>query len=255
MGGIKDVYLDIRSRVVAMQQFNYVRIWNNQLQQVRDGKLELFQYPACFIEVIPPAEYNPLGGGYSQGDLTVKFHIVHEEYDTMDGNMEENVNVFAFRDAIIAKFTNFQPVFCSSMMKSAEIQDYEHDNLYHYMVDFRTAFIDDKGVKSTITANVNTLTLDVTTINDMEESIYTVQQGKAYSTAVVATSDGQTEFFVLDQNGNQILGSNIVSVTKEIKGLTPAQWTWNPATSHLTLLGGVTCVTDETLFIIYQQNL
>jgi hypothetical protein len=255
MAGIKDVYTDIKAKVEAMGLFQFVHIWNNQLQQLEDGTTYSFPFPCCFIEIIPPTEYNPLGGGYSQGNLVVKFHIGHEEYDTMDGNMEENVNVLSFRDSIIATFTNYQPVACSSMMKSAEVQDYVHTNIYHYMVDFRTAFIDDKGVKSTILVDVNTLTLDVTTTNETDETIYTVQQGKAYSTAVTATTDGQTDFFVLDQNGNQILGANIVNVTKEIKGLRPNQWHWNPSTSHLTLLGGLTCVTGETLFIIYQQNL
>lgn len=30
-------------------------------------------------------------------------------------------------------------------MKGAEVQDYEHTNIYHYIVEFKTAFIDTVG--------------------------------------------------------------------------------------------------------------
>ena len=255
MAGIKDVYIDLKNKLTATGHFKFVHIWNNQLQQLEDGSTYSFPLPCALIEIAAPTEYVPLGGGYSQGELIIKIHIGHEEYDTTDGNFEENVNVFTLRDAVIAALTNYQPVACSDMMKSSEQQDFVHTNVYHYIIDWRTAFIDDKGVPGTITDLVTQLTLDVSTTNEMNEQILTVNQGKAYSTGVTATADGQTDFFVLDQNGNMITGANIVNVVKEIKGIAPNQYTWNATTSHIVLIGGLSCVTGETLFIIYQQNL
>jgi hypothetical protein len=151
MAGIASVYSDLKAKIEAIGSFNFVHIWNNQLQQLEDGETYAYPFPNAFIEVTAPTNYNQLGGGYSQGDLIVRIHIGHEEYDAGSGNFEENVNVFTYRDLIIAALTNYQPISCSNLMKIAEEQDFVHTNIYHYTIDFVCSFVDDKGVVATIT--------------------------------------------------------------------------------------------------------
>lgn len=145
MAGISNVYSDLISRIKTSTSIPFVHIWNNQLQQLADGETYVFPFPNAFVEVLVPTEYNPIGRGYSTGELTVRIHIGHEEYDAGNGNYEENTNVFTYRDQIINILNSYQPIACSSLMKVSETQDFVHTNIYHYIIDFRCAFIDSKG--------------------------------------------------------------------------------------------------------------
>ena len=77
--------------------------------------------------------------------MKVRIHIGHEEYDAGNGDFEQNVNIFTYRDSIINVLNNFQPTACSTLMKNSEEQDYVHTNIYHYKIEFTTAFVDSKG--------------------------------------------------------------------------------------------------------------
>lgn len=145
MANIGGLYGDLLAKVKQLTAFKFVQIWNNQLQQLADGSTYSFPMPCAFIEILTPTNYLPLGGGYSVSDLVIRIHIGHEEYDAGNGNFEQNTNVFTLRDAIIGHLNNYQPVACSSLMKGAELQDFEHTNIYHYIVEFKTAFIDSVG--------------------------------------------------------------------------------------------------------------
>jgi len=145
MAGISDVYSSLLGRIRSTTPIPFVHIWNNQLQQLEDGDTYVFPFPNAFVEVIAPTNYDPIGQGYATGELTVRIHIGHEEYDAGGGNYEENVNVFTYRDLIINKLNSFQPTACSSLMKVSETQDFVHTNVYHYIIEFRCAFIDSRG--------------------------------------------------------------------------------------------------------------
>lgn len=149
MATIGNIFSDCIARVVNnAPNIPFVRIWNNQLQQLADGETYVFPFPNVFFELETPAVFNPLGLGYSVSDVKIRVHIGHEEYDAGGGLYEQNTNVFQLRDQIIALFTNFQPTGCSSMMKVGEFQDYEHTNIYHYIVEFLCSFVDSSGVNT-----------------------------------------------------------------------------------------------------------
>ena len=145
MAGIADVYQDLKTKITEATTSGFVHIWNNQLEQLADGETYAFPFPCYFIEIQAPTPYDPIGRGYSTGELIIKIHIGHEEYDAGNGNYEENVNIFTLRDNIIKNLNSYQPIACSSLMKIAENQDYVHTNIYHYVIDFKCAFIDSKG--------------------------------------------------------------------------------------------------------------
>jgi len=145
MAGISQVYQDLKAKISTATGSGFVHIWNNQLEQLAEGKTYAFPFPCYFIEVMPPTQYDPIGRGYATGELTIKIHIGHEEYDAFNGNYEENVNVFTLRDGIINALNSYQPIACSSLMKISETQDYVHTNIYHYVIEFKCAFIDSRG--------------------------------------------------------------------------------------------------------------
>jgi len=167
MAAIGDVYSSIIGRIRQTTNIPFVHIWNNQLEQLAEGKTYVFPFPNCFVEVTAPTEYAPLLLGYSVGDIIVRIHIGHEEYDAGNGNYEENTNVFLLRDMIINRLNNFQPTACSSLMKISEEQDYEHTNIYHYKIDFKCAFIDSKGSYDEQNSFVPVIPTDLQTITDV----------------------------------------------------------------------------------------
>jgi hypothetical protein len=152
MANLNDYYQSLITKINATGVFPFVRIWNNQLDQLEDGSTYAFPFPNAFVEVLTPANYLPLGGGYSIGEVTVRIHIGQIEYDAGGGLMEQNTSVFLLRNAVIVALNNFQPTGGSSLMKIAELQDFEHNNLYHYQIDFKGNLID--STASTIDGGV-----------------------------------------------------------------------------------------------------
>lgn len=151
MAGIKDPLVDIMTRVkTQLPIFQTVRVWNNQTDHEHDGDYVAYGKPACFVEILTDVQWEALSQGFSTADIGVKFHLVHEYYDDQAGNFEQDLVIFELRDSIIAAFNLYMPPGCGSLMKVNEVQDFDHDNVYHYIVEFVCSFVDDKGVKATI---------------------------------------------------------------------------------------------------------
>lgn len=147
MAGIKAPILDIMNRLQSLGVFAHIRIWNSQIDYERDGKIYDFPKPAAFVEVVSDPLFEQLGGGFQSADLAFRIHICDEEYDAGQGTFEQNVSVFDLRDAVCRPtgLSLYQPVGMGPLTKITEAQDYEHDNLYHYTVDFMASFIDSTG--------------------------------------------------------------------------------------------------------------
>lgn len=168
MAAIAQVYKSILAKLrTDITNVSYIHKWNNQVDYLQDGKLELIPLPAMFVEMTAPTNYVPLGQGYSQSDLIVRIHILHEEYDTTEGTFEENFNVFEYRNDVNKCLNNFMPGFgAGCMMHVAENEDFVHTNLYHYTIEFICGFIDDTGSRDVQdkTATVNPpITIEIDT--------------------------------------------------------------------------------------------
>ena len=148
MASIIEPIQDIMAELTAIEAVQYVRIWNNQVQKIdaHKVKMEMFPLPACFVETIAPEQLASIGCGSYAGDVTFRIHVVMEELDAGGGNMGQNVNIFALKDAVVAKLFGFKPTGCSILQRKAESQNYDHDNIYHYQIDYITHFIDNVGV-------------------------------------------------------------------------------------------------------------
>lgn len=153
MAGIKQPILDVMTQLrIQVPALQTIRIYNDQITREKEGRYPNYAKPAAFVEVLNDIEWNNLEGGVSAADLGFRVHIVHEFYDAQDGSFEQDLEVFDLRDSVIAALMLYEPTACSAMQKTTEVPDYTHDNLYVYMIDFVTHFIDDKGAKQYITA-------------------------------------------------------------------------------------------------------
>lgn len=156
MSGIKAPIVDVMTKLRAIMQvdnptvpmFQTVRLWNNQTTYEKEGQYVGYNKPAVFLEVLNDVAWDQLLEGVTVADLGIVFHIIHEFYDDQAGNFEQDLIVFDLRDAITKAFMLYQPPGCCAMMKVSETMDYEHDNIYHYIVQFVCSFVDDKGIKT-----------------------------------------------------------------------------------------------------------
>jgi hypothetical protein len=154
MAAVLQPIQDVIAKLATLQVTNgdgkivnmYTRVWNGQIKLEEEGKLYDFPKPAAFLEVINEAQYNELGLGFQSCDIGFRVHLVHEYYNA-DGTFEQDLAIFALRDSVIALLNLYAPTACGPMVKKSETQDYEHTNIYHYMIDFITHFIDSKGSK------------------------------------------------------------------------------------------------------------
>ena len=154
MPGIKAPLQDLLTRLTTLQVVNgdgntvslYTRVWNNQIRYETDGTLYNFPKPAAFIEVVSPATFETVGQGYQSCDVNFRIHLSHENYNN-EGTFEQDLLIFDLRDRVRALLTGFKPTNCGPLNVIAEQQDYEHDNCYHYILDFVTNFTDTTGSK------------------------------------------------------------------------------------------------------------
>ena len=143
-----DAVKDILAKLSESGTFKYVRVFNNQFQQLEDGTVESFPCPFCLVEMVNPSEYTQLGLGFTASDIIFRIHIGDSELDAQGDSMEQNLSIFAYRNESITTLTYYQPNGCSGLMKVAESQDYQHTNLYHYVIDFKCSFIDSVADKT-----------------------------------------------------------------------------------------------------------
>lgn len=158
MAGIKEPILDILNRIKTIPVTNNdgssfvptVRIWNNQvafLTAEGGAKIEVFPCPAFFVEVVNNPVYEIIGQQFRSCNVGFRIHIVHEFYNAQNGTFEQDLAVFDLRDKVLGYLTAFRPTACGPLECMAEGMDYEHTNIYHYIVEFVCNFTDSKGSK------------------------------------------------------------------------------------------------------------
>jgi hypothetical protein len=158
---LKTTITDIMTRLREIEEVQFVHVFNNQFRFMEEQQSYSFPFPCVFVETINPQQFNQLGGGYQQADIDFRIHIGMDQYDSADGNMEQNLTIHDLRDLVFTKLALYKPTMCGELFKVNEEQDYEHTNIYHYIIDFRTCFID-KTASTLITPTlVDPITLEL----------------------------------------------------------------------------------------------
>ena len=153
----------------------YVALWNNQAQYFENDSdqdtLIPFQRPAIFIEFLNDLEIEQLGNGVQIFDpLTIRVHIIVDQFDAMDGTMEQNLSIFPFKQQVYATLQGFEPQGAVAFVRIQETQDYEHTNIYHFMQDYRTNYVD-FGVNKPVNGVPATLPIAIIINKEIDTSL------------------------------------------------------------------------------------
>ena len=131
----------------------FIHMWNNQVERLKEENEEgistyLFRIPATLIEFVSPMEIQQLGNGVQLYDpLIIRIHFLHNLLDAGDGTMEQNLEVFDLKNKVYKSLQGFEPTGAVAFVRVAEEQEYDHPNLYHFMMDFQTNFVDSATTK------------------------------------------------------------------------------------------------------------
>jgi len=160
MAGIKQPILDVLNKLSSIQVQNlepaivplYSRIWNNQIERIKNGSDYTFPMPAAFVEVLNDVQFQMMGQGFRNADISFRIHLVHQFYNE-EGTYEQDLEIFDLRDKVLANADNpenaglsfFVPTGCTPLACISETQEYDHDNVYHYILNFVSNFTDSKA--------------------------------------------------------------------------------------------------------------
>jgi len=177
MGSIIVPIKDIIARIETDGAAKYVRIWNNQIEDILAGNYEGMLFPAIFVESENGNNFKNIGMGVKSSDCAFRLHLVVDEYDAQTGRMGENQNVFDFKDQIMQLMEYWAPLQCGPLMNAHEQQDTRHSNVYHYMIDFITTFVDDTSYMGRNNETVNPpIAIEIDVIEDLTLEPNTPQQ-------------------------------------------------------------------------------
>lgn len=145
--------------VTPANALTFVQMWNNQLaawlDEVKDMQFKDLEtasntktsmyavaYPAILIE-FDNVHTDQLGAGVmAYNDLIIRVHIIHQQLDAGDGTLEQNLDVYALQDAVYQALQKFRPPGCVEFIRGNHQLDWNHGNLYHYIVEYGTNFMD-----------------------------------------------------------------------------------------------------------------
>lgn len=245
---IKDVLQDITG---------FCRIWNNQFRYMEDQTIESFPFPCSFVEVVMPQTHSQLSAGYTESDVTFKIHLGAVEYDAIDGTLEQNTSIFTLRDSVVAALTYYAPRGCGPLMKISEEQDYEHTNVYHFILSFQCGFIDATGAETVYEKAAPTdLETIVNYTNNINAPIINnynvVQPTETLAAYYVVQTNGENNIYPKDALGVSISGYEVTSVQVEVKPLLPANYTYDINGGLITFVD-IELYAGQTIFVLYRK--
>lgn len=145
-----DLINNVIARAKVIEGVQYADVFNDQIQRNEDGLTFDFLKPAILFEIDTPNQGVQTLGRYNQTilDLVFRLYIVYEQLDAGFGDMDRNLDVYYLRDAVKVAFTNYKPIELAGLWQYyQEYQDYAHNNIYVYRIEFKGTLIDTKGSK------------------------------------------------------------------------------------------------------------
>jgi len=160
-----------------LPQFKTVRIYNNDLQNMDDGKVDSFQYPAIFISFPEAVIYRDYGSGIQNTEeIAIRFHIADKYFK--DSYI---LDIFDLKEAVFNKIHKFQPAGCSSFVRFSEQTDENRGNVYAFIQDYKTKFINDSKSFEKGLTEINGIgfepTYEVVINENTKDKINTEKQG------------------------------------------------------------------------------
>lgn len=137
-------------------------VWNNQIEYLRQGQQMVLPNICSFVEIIVNNS-NAVGGqSYNiDSELTINIHLLHTHYST-EGSNDENLLVYDLRKLVIDKLYNYKSnSMVSTINKISEQMDYDHDNLYHYILTYNARIREQINTENIFTLSVPPISLQL----------------------------------------------------------------------------------------------
>jgi hypothetical protein len=157
-------FTEIQTKLHTILPNLYVRLYNSQFDDIEDGENYSFPFPCCFIEFVNDEHIKMLGNGVQLYDpLIVRFHIGDLEYDSMDGNLDQNLNIFTLKETIYTTIQRWKSSKSSIFIRTNEIMDTQHNQVSVFLQEYKTTLVDDTmrepvgGISTTITTLDDTI--------------------------------------------------------------------------------------------------
>lgn len=128
------------------EQISFIRMWNSQFEEwIKNKGAETIipPFPAILLEFQHNA-FEQLGNGAQlYDDLLVKVHIIDRQIDSpVEGDHDQNLYVYALADAVYAALNFFKPTGAGNFIRISHQPDFHHANLYHFISEWKTNYID-----------------------------------------------------------------------------------------------------------------
>jgi len=145
------LFAQLTERVTEVK---YIRMWNDQMSLVAEGKSQMFEHPAIFIEFTSSPIFQGGEGVQIYDPLIFKIHILHWQLDAFggitvqDGGFDQNLDVFDLKDKVFLALQKFQPGLtdqttpAGSCIRIEEYEDYKHAGVYHFVQVYKTTLVD-----------------------------------------------------------------------------------------------------------------
>lgn len=147
---MRNLYNGIKARIQAeCPSIEYIDMWRNQVERMKEGKILDFRKPAVFIRFLA-SEVLSVGNGIQVYEpLIVEIHTVHEFFNGNDTAL--NLDVFDVVGEVHASLHNWalrggNSEYGSGVFVRTSVEfDDDHDNIYHHITTYTTSWTDNSG--------------------------------------------------------------------------------------------------------------
>ena len=144
---MNDFINTILARLRALNTLQYVAVYNQQYERINQPDEDgvngyLFAMPAVFVE-FDFSQVKQMGQDYQLYEpVIVRLHIVMNEHDSQDGFLDENLNIINLKNSIFLQMQRFRPTQGGELIRTSEMADYGHTNLYVWKQEYTTTLVD-----------------------------------------------------------------------------------------------------------------
>lgn len=128
------IYNKLKEKLSLIQGLKHVALWNNQFE--RENEENAFLYPCCFIE-FNNSNFVDLTLGVQQFDSIITLHLGFESYK------DEDTFILQLKQDVYKAIHTLQcGVSASKLLRVDERQNFDHDNVQDYQMDYKTTIKD-----------------------------------------------------------------------------------------------------------------
>jgi len=150
-----EYYNALKVQVETLTALKKVGLWNNQFE--RESENVSFNYPCCWIE-FTDILYMDYLKGVQKYSMTVNFHLGFKSEKT------EDTDILQLKQDLHLILQTFQTDYNSKLLRRAEIQNFDHDNVQEYILSYETSgkdYFEDKLVDASVTTLITNTELEI----------------------------------------------------------------------------------------------